>query len=432
MFGVGLDDGFVLITSLSRQDAQKNPVERVRDTIEDVGVSIFMTTLTTVLAFSLGCTTTIPSIRWLCMYAAPTIAIDFLYQITFFISIMVLDDRRIIANRRDCCICLVAKPKEMEDEQVVHSNEPPKKHCAEQFMIWYSDKLFRPWTKVFVVAVFTALFGLSIYSFSLIDVAFDFTDVLPRDSFLIDYEDASAQYAQVPAVGPLVYFRFVNQSDPIVRKKMKKYVKELTDSTPAISSPRPFNFWLYDYDEWYRQNKNVTRMHSFNDTLTMFLAIPEFNHHNGNLLLDDKANIIASRVMIELDNMDMRNVDEYMGAFKSLRQVTQNEAVNQNGEWPFFTFDPIYYLWEFLYVVQDQLIVNTIQGIVCVTLVALLLIPHWSAALIILPVTAIMYVDLVGFIQACGIDINGGEYGSIETMFDFSCMVRVSYSCGLL
>jgi hypothetical protein len=98
-----------------------------------------------------------------------------------------------------------------------------------------------------------------------------------------------------------------------------------------------------------------------------------------------------------------------MGAFEALRQVSLSEPLNQNGEWPFFTFDPIFYLWEFLYIVEDQLIQNTIQGIICVTLVALLLIPYWSAALIILPTTLILYVDLVGFIQAFGIDVNGGE-----------------------
>lgn len=387
---------------------KKDPVERVRDTIEDVGVSIFMTTLTTVLAFSLGCTSTIPSIRWLCMYAAPTIAIDFLFQITFFISVMVIDDRRIMANRRDCCICFPVKPKELEDEQIVYSSEPPKKHIAERMMIWYSDKLLRPWTKAFVIAVFSAIFGVCIYSATQIDVAFDFTDVLPRDSFLIDYEEASAEFAEVPAVSPWVYFRFVDQSDPEVRQQMRNYVEDLFEATDAMSN-LPFAFWLNDYEEWYVENINITSKLSFNDTLVMFLSVPEFNHYNGHLLLDNDANIIASSVLIELDNMDVRKVEDYMGAFEALRQVSLSEPLNQNGEWPFFTFDPIFYLWEFLYIVEDQLIQNTIQGIICVTLVALLLIPYWSAALIILPTTLILYVDLVGFIQAFGIDVNGGE-----------------------
>jgi len=42
-------------------------VERIRSTLEEVGLSISMTTITTAVAFVLGCTSSIPGIRWLCL-----------------------------------------------------------------------------------------------------------------------------------------------------------------------------------------------------------------------------------------------------------------------------------------------------------------------------------------------------------------------------
>lgn len=42
-------------------------VERVRATLNEVGMSISMTTMTTATAFVLGCISTIPGIRWLCL-----------------------------------------------------------------------------------------------------------------------------------------------------------------------------------------------------------------------------------------------------------------------------------------------------------------------------------------------------------------------------
>jgi hypothetical protein len=38
-------------------------------------------------------------------YAFPTILIDFIYQVTLFIAILVLDERRIKDQREDICIC---------------------------------------------------------------------------------------------------------------------------------------------------------------------------------------------------------------------------------------------------------------------------------------------------------------------------------------
>ena len=62
---------------LSIADSTTNPleqlydhsviVERVRSTLQEVGMSISLTTLTTTTAFVLGCLSTIPGIRWLCL-----------------------------------------------------------------------------------------------------------------------------------------------------------------------------------------------------------------------------------------------------------------------------------------------------------------------------------------------------------------------------
>ena len=105
MVGIGLDDTFILTGAYERTDPSKDPVQRIEDCLCDVGNSITISTLTTVSAFCLGCVSSLPGIRWFCLYAAPTIMIDFLYQITFLLAMMVLDSRRIEQNRYDCCVC---------------------------------------------------------------------------------------------------------------------------------------------------------------------------------------------------------------------------------------------------------------------------------------------------------------------------------------
>lgn len=48
-------------------------VERVRSTLDEVGMSISLTTITTTTAFILGCLSTIPGIRWLCLCKCETL-----------------------------------------------------------------------------------------------------------------------------------------------------------------------------------------------------------------------------------------------------------------------------------------------------------------------------------------------------------------------
>ena len=109
VFGVGLDDTFIITGAFARTKPDQSMEDRVRQTMKDAGVSISVTTLTTAVAFALGAISNIPAVRWLCLYAMVTIIIDFFYQISFFMALLVLDAKRIQDNRRDCCVCLTAQ-----------------------------------------------------------------------------------------------------------------------------------------------------------------------------------------------------------------------------------------------------------------------------------------------------------------------------------
>lgn len=66
-------------------------------------LSITYTTLTDVAAFGLGCTSTLPAVSYFCAYAAVAVAADFLYQVTFFVAVLAIDERRTEAGVRSCC-----------------------------------------------------------------------------------------------------------------------------------------------------------------------------------------------------------------------------------------------------------------------------------------------------------------------------------------
>jgi hypothetical protein len=65
-----------------KQVQHEETVQRIHDSLQEVGLSITMTTLTTASAFILGTISTVPGIRWLCIYASVTVTFDFLYQVS--------------------------------------------------------------------------------------------------------------------------------------------------------------------------------------------------------------------------------------------------------------------------------------------------------------------------------------------------------------
>ena len=68
--------------------------ERAEMTLQRVGVSITLTTVTDVAAFMLGSFTKLPAVYWFCYYACACLVINFALVVTAFVSFLALDTHR--------------------------------------------------------------------------------------------------------------------------------------------------------------------------------------------------------------------------------------------------------------------------------------------------------------------------------------------------
>jgi Niemann-Pick C1 protein len=441
IFGIGLDDAFIVSGAYERTDPAKNPVDRIEATIEDVGASITLTTITSTFAFGLGASSDVPSVYWLCYYAFPTVMLVFLYQITFFVATIVLDEERICANRRDCCIWVTVQKREGTDEDVVsdvsHTDiaetvNDTRVSPVDYWMGVYSRQLLRPAVKVFVVLFFCGLLGACAYSATKLTQEFKFTEVLPDDSYLSAFQFAFDDNTFRSAVAPYAYFRFVDQSDPMIQAQMESYVNELV-SISAIEE-QPSFFWLRDF-QLYRNETGLTNTNNtmFASQVQSFLSTDVFAAlYQDDIVLDDTGNIVTSRVRLNMDNVDLEDVNEQIKALDDQAAVTAAQPVNQQGaDWSFFSYDSIFNIWEFYAASVDEVIFTTVMGISAVTVLTLLFVPHWTAALFILPIICVLYVDLLGVMQWAGVHINAVSYitlvMSIGLTVDFILHVLLRY-----
>ena len=416
-----MDDAFILSGAYNRTDKSKDVVDRIEDTIKDVGISIFLTTVTSIAAFSLGCISSIPAVYWLCQYAIPTLFLDFFFQITFFIALIVIDERRIIDKRRDCLVCVRVKTLSNGDDEEGEDS-------LGKFMLRYANFLMKTWVKALVIVVFLGFFGGMAYSASKLEQEFDYEELLPSGSYVADFWSAYNEYTGIFGFYPEIFFRGVDQSDESIQKQMQEYVDDLVNMTYVTN--KPTYFWLRDFKKFVASNgiESLT----FADQLDKFLENSTYSQlYKNDIVRAEDGSIITSRTYISLDQVT-EEVTNQIDAFEGQKAVSASQPLNQKVEdWAFFTFESLYYIWRFYAKAFYALLLTTLFGITAVSTIGLLFIPHWSAILFLTPFITILYVDLLGFLQLAGISINAVSYlalvMSIGLLVDFLLHIMLRY-----
>eukprot|EP00170_Pyropia_yezoensis_P004444 contig_18198_g4457 len=83
---------------------------RVARAVSTAGTSIFVTSVTNVAVFAFSASTRLPALRSFCWWAALGVAFDFVFTLLFLVPLLVLDERRMAARRRDGYCCWTLAP----------------------------------------------------------------------------------------------------------------------------------------------------------------------------------------------------------------------------------------------------------------------------------------------------------------------------------
>jgi len=268
------------------------------------------------------------------------------------------------------------------------------------------------------------------YSASKLEQVFDFKDVLPSGSYVAAYYSTNSEYRGGElGLNTEIFFRGVDQSDEFTQKQMQEYVDELVNMKQVTN--QPFFFWLRDFKKFVASNGTDSIM--FAEQLDDFLANSTYNQlYENDIVRAEDGSILTSRTRIIMDQVNEGEVNNQIDALKDQRDVSASQPLNQNVEdWAFFTFESIYYIWQFYAIAFYELRLTTLFGITAVSIIGLLFIPHWSAILFVIPFITILYVDLLGFLQLAGISINAVSYialvMSIGLLVDFLFHILLRY-----
>lgn len=246
VLAVGVDNIFILVQTFQRDERRPNEtlIDQIGRVVGEIAPSMLLSSLSMSACFFIGALTPMPAVRMFALYAGVALVINFILQMTCFLSIFVLDTTRQSENRLDILCCIKTKK----------SKKPTDINGGLLYAFFrdiYSDFLLNDFVRCIVLFMFSAWLCTSIATLDKIHIGLEQELSMPDDSYMTDYFAFLKQYLQV---GPPVYFMITdgyNYSDH------NKAIHRLCDqpSCDRASFLKILNYWSTQSSRSYLSSK---------------------------------------------------------------------------------------------------------------------------------------------------------------------------------
>lgn len=212
VLAVGIDNIFLIVHEFERVNishADATVEVRVAKALGRMGPSILFSASTETIAFALGAFVGMPAVRNFAIYAAGAVLINALLQVTIFISVLTLNQRRVEEFRADCFPCIKVKGAGIRlggsnDCIIVRPYEGVEEGVIQQFIRKvYAPTILGRKMKVAIIVIFFGIFTAGISLIPEVALGLDQRVAIPDDSYLIQYFNDLYAYFDS---GPPVYF----------------------------------------------------------------------------------------------------------------------------------------------------------------------------------------------------------------------------------
>ncbi|CAD6582982.1 MAG: hypothetical protein ASARMPREDX12_001140 [Alectoria sarmentosa] len=207
VLAVGVDNIFLIVHEFERVNVSHPDEEvetRIAKALGRMGPSILLSASTETIAFALGAAVGMPAVKNFAVYAAGAVLINALLQVTMFVSVLALNQRRVESSRADCFPFVKVKRADIGSAQGAgaygYDDEGPLQKFIRKV---YAPFLLDRRVKVTVVVFFLGLFTAGLALIPEVALGLDQRIAFPRGSYLIPYFNDLDAYFNT---GPPVYF----------------------------------------------------------------------------------------------------------------------------------------------------------------------------------------------------------------------------------
>lgn len=266
VLAVGVDNIFIIVQTYQRDERmpQEELHQQIGRILGDIAPSMFLSSFSETVAFFLGALSNMPAVRTFSLFAGLAVFIDFLLQISCFVSLLGLDAQRQEGNRLDICCC-VKLPERQEVK-------------TEGFLFRFFKKVYAPfilkeWVRPIIVAVFVGILSFSVAVVNKVEIGLDQKLSMPDDSYVLDYFKNLSEYLHTGAPVYFVVEDGLNYSSPEGQNAVCGGVGCNNDSlvqqiyaASLISNYSTIAYtpssWLDDYFDWVKPQSTCCRYYN--------------------------------------------------------------------------------------------------------------------------------------------------------------------------
>ncbi|EYE92084.1 sphingolipid transporter NCR1 [Aspergillus ruber CBS 135680] len=450
VLAVGVDNIFLIVHEFERINVShpdEEIDERVARAVGRIGPSIFLSAITETVAFALGIFVGMPAVKNFAAYAAGAVFINAILQITMFISVLALNQKRVESLRADCLPCLTvrkANSSGMPDEPLYEDQE------AESGLQRFIRKVYAPIilerrVKAVVVIAFLGLLTAGLALIPKLPLGLDQRIALPSDSYLIQYFNDLDDYF---GTGQPVYFvtRNVNVTERSHQQQLcgrftscdeysLPFVLEQESKRPNVSYIAgsvaswidDFFYWLNPQQDCCKENGKICfedRAIPWNISLYGMPEGDEFVHYvqkwiesptdascplggkapYSNALVIDPKRIMTSATNFRTSHAPLRTQDDYIQSYISARRIADDISREHNID--VFPYAKSYIFFD-QYVSIVQLTGTLLGSAVAIIFAITSTILGSIATGVVVTTTVVMIVvDIIGTMAIAGVSLN--------------------------
>ena len=391
--GIGLDDMFIIVDHLDRQERHLKVPVVVRRVMSGTGVTITMTTLTDLVAFAVSTNSLFPSIHYFCTYAALTVSCAFLMVVTVFVALLSFDVRRIKSNRRNCLpMCYAPEPKEGQPPW-----DEPQPQVSNRLMERWAKFLLRPTTKAGVLIMSLGILGAGIYATVHVDQEFDRTLLAKEDSYYRDFLKMERKYFNLPVETSVVLSENVDYGTVFVQNEVNKLSKLVAENKYFKKNTLT---WMGAFLKYCRDHNKTCDGKDFIVSLKSFLNMPEFSYYKGDIKFGQNETVIEATRIIAY----MRS--SFSSVFKKDAVLSLRRDLTTKSKLPFYVAASSFVYLEQYAVILSETIRNLIVAALAILVVTAPFLISFSVSFLVFFGFVSLIFELFGMMWLLNVSLN--------------------------
>ena len=449
VLAVGVDNIFLIVHEFERVNIS-HPDEdietRVAKALGRMGPSILLSASTETIAFALGTFVGMPAVRNFAAYAAGAVLINALLQVTMFVSVLALNQRRVESNRVDCFPFVKVKRAEGVNAHGGGGYGADDEGPIQRFIRkHYAPTLLGKKMKTVVIMGFLGLFTAGLALIPELALGLDQRIAIPNGSYLIPYFNDLYDYFNS---GPPVYFvtRNVNVTDRQHQQdlcgrfstcdtfSMANVLEQESKRANVSYISGATASWIDDFFYWLNPDFPCCKAHGkacFEDrspawNVTMY-GMPEggeFVHYvekwldsptdeecpiggkaaYGNAVLVDPNAITIPASHFRTSHTPLRSQEDFISAYASARRIADGISAKHNVS--VFPYSKFYIFFD-----QYATIINltgTLLGcaLALILVISSILLGSLATGAVVTMTVIMIVVDIIGTMTLAGVSLN--------------------------